>query len=59
MRSFANGLQNVAVRVSDGHLGGSGEGVIATEFSAAAMTAAIRGTVLGARDRALAGLKFD
>ncbi len=37
-------------------MGGYAEGFAATEFSAAAMAAAIRGTVLGARDRALAGL---
>lgn len=57
MRSLANRLQSKDAKVRDGTMGGYAEGFAATEFSAAAMTAAIRGTVLGARDRALAGFR--
>ena len=46
----------MAEKVSDGLLGGYAEGVGATEFVATAMLAASRGMVLGAQDRALAGL---
>lgn len=55
MSKPANRLQRMA-GVSDDLFCACGEGVIATEFSAAAMPAAIRGTMGDARDRALAGL---
>lgn len=59
MSRQANGLQRMAEKVSDGHFCACGEGVIATEFSAAAMPAASRGTVTKARDRELASLSIN
>lgn len=56
MRSLANRLQSITAWVSDGPLCGCEEGLAATEFSAAAMSAVFWGMGLGARDRELAGL---
>ena len=56
MSKRANGLQRMAEKVSDGPLGGCGEGFTATEFSAAVRPTASRGGGVHARDRALAGL---
>lgn len=58
MSKQTNALQSMTAQVSDGPVGGCVEGVAATEFSAAAMPAASRGTVTRARDRELAGLIF-
>ncbi len=59
MRSLANALQSMTTQVSDGPLGGCGEGFTATEFSAAAMLAASRGAGAYVRDRALPGLMLN
>ena len=56
MNKRANGLQRMVEKVSDGPLGGCGEGVIATQFSTAVTSAASWGVGTEARDRALAGL---
>lgn len=58
MSKRANGLQSITAPVGHGPLGGCTEGAAVTEFSAAAMPAASRGTVTRARDRAVSSLKF-
>ncbi len=56
MSRQTNGLQRMAEKVSDGPFCACGEGVIATEFSSAAIPAASRGAGAYARDRELAFL---